>query len=139
MKKILLILVVLIGFGITANAQTRTKIADGLTLVSYGNTAVIEDDINQMTIRLEVKQKTNNTGAIVYDFLCGNKYTKDLTKQMLQDGITVGLTLLGRSAGASAAGLGGAPGAAAGAFIAKYANRIAMNLYDDACDYFGEK
>ncbi|GHT63311.1 hypothetical protein AGMMS50239_19000 [Bacteroidia bacterium] len=136
MKKFMFILVAMVCFGISANAQTRTKIADGLTLVRYGNTAVLEDDVNQRTIRLEVKQKTNSTGAVVYDFLCGNKYTKDLSKQALKDGITIALTALGGSTGASAAGLGGVAGAAAGAYIARYANTIAMNLYDDACNYF---
>lgn len=45
LKRILLIFALFVAFA--SSAQQRIKVSDGLYLVSYGNTAVIEDDINQ--------------------------------------------------------------------------------------------
>ena len=116
-----------------ANAQEWTKIGDGLYLVSYGNTAVIEDDIHQCTLNLKVEKsdRKDSNGRPLYDFFCGNKYTKGIAKTGLKSAITAGLTAAG-------AYIGGPSGAAAGATIAQYANSIASNFYDDVCDYFGE-
>ena len=51
----LLFVLAFLGLSITSNAQTKTKIVDGVYLVRYGDTAVVEDDINQRTWNLSVK------------------------------------------------------------------------------------
>ena len=85
MKRIPLIIVAFLLTLPFVQAQERTKIVEGVYLVRYGNTAVVEDDINQITWTLSVtaEQKTDNTGRklgeYVYTFACANKYTKGLT------------------------------------------------------------
>ena len=82
----------------TANAQQRTKIVDGVYLVRYGNTAVVEDDINQKTwnLSVEAEEKKDSqghpTGELIYNLACGNKYTKGLTKMALSGAISVSLS-----------------------------------------------
>lgn len=135
MKKIILALIAVFAvlmISDNANAQKKTKIADGLYLVSYGNTCVIEDDNNQQSLRLKVDMRKDGSGRPIYDLLCGNKYTKGIAKTALQGAITYGLA----SAGAA---MGGASGAAFGAYLSKYANSIASNFYDDVCDYYKDR
>ena len=116
--------VAIIGLFTTTNtvlAQTRTKIADGLTLVRYGNTAVIEDDKNQKTWNLSVTREQKSTGEWVYYIACGNKYSKNAIKSGLAYAIKDGVASLS------------IPGFAAAAL-----SGIALVFYDDVCDYFGE-
>lgn len=132
-KKVLVgLLFVLAVFGVskTSIAQTRTKIVDGVYLVRYGNTAVIEDEIKQMTWNLSVtaEEKTDSqgrsTGEIIYELACGNKYTKALTKFTLNGAIVAGITAV---AGPYSAAVAGA------------ATTIASVYYDDVCNYYREK
>lgn len=124
MKKIFVLLVAVVGLFVTANsvsAQTRTKITEGLTLVRYGNTAVIEDDINQMTWNLSVTREQKSTGEWIYYVTCGNKYTKNVAKYGLSAAITGAVAATG-----------------VGAFGAGVAGVIASTFYEDVCEYFGE-
>ena len=127
MKRILLIIATFLLALPFVQAQQRTKIIDGVYLVRYGNTAVVEDDINQMTWNLSVtaEAKTDNmgrkVGEYVYTFACGNKYTKGLTKFALKGAIVTTLT---------SATVG------AGAITADVAATIALIYYDDVCDYY---
>lgn len=127
MKRLLLVIMVLLGMTPIVSAQQRTKIIDGVYLVRYGNTAVVEDDINQITWNLSVtaEAKTDNmgrkVGEYVYTFACGNKYTKGLTKFALKGAIVTTLT---------SATVG------AGAITADVAATIALIYYDDVCDYY---
>lgn len=120
-----MILVAMIGIFASTNsvyAQTRTKIVDGLYLVRYGNTAVIEDDKNQMTWNLSVTREQKSTGEWVYYVACGNKYSKNVAKYGLSGAVT---------AAVAATGIGTWAAGAAGV--------IASTFYDDVCNYFGEK
>ena len=109
------------------SAQQRTKIVDGVYLVRYGNTAVVEDDVNQRTWNLSVtaEVKTDNTGRklgeYVYNFACANKYTKGLTKFALKGAIVSTLT-------SATVGFG--------AITADVAAAMALIYYDDVCDYY---
>jgi hypothetical protein len=127
MKKKFVILVALVGFlGIfnSVSAQERTKIADGIYLVSYGNAAfVIEDDNQQQSINLNVTREKKSNGSYVYNLMCGNKLTKELTKFTLAEGIKSALK-----------SYGGPIGAAISPFVPKISNWI----YDEVCDYFSE-
>lgn len=132
-KKLLLgILFVLafLGLSMTSNAQTRTKIVDGVYLVRYGDTAVVEDDINQRTWNLSVKatekkdSQGRSTGELIYELACGNKYTKGLTKFTLSTAIATSITAV---TGPYAPAVAGA------------ATTIANIYYDDVCNYYKEK
>jgi hypothetical protein len=125
MKKIVMILVAVIGFlGISnsVSAQQRTKIADGIYFVNYGGaTYGIENDNTKQCVNLSVKQLKTIAGAVAYDVLCANKYTKGLAQAGLQFGIEKALI------------------AAEVPWLAPLVNRVAKLVYDSACDYFGEK
>lgn len=119
-----MILVAVIGFlGISnsAFAQQRTKISDGIYLVNYGSSFGIENDNTKQCINLSVKQQKKSDGSVVYDVLCGNKYTKGLVKTGLAYGIKAALTAYGQ------------------AWLTPFVGVVANNIYDDVCDYFGEK
>lgn len=139
MKKVFCILITFLCFSMDSQAQECQKIADGLYIVSYGNITVIEDDIHQQTLQLKVVKSPkgeNSVGQQLYDFACGNKLTKDLTKTTMQAAITGVLVSLGAYAGTYFGNTNA--GVAAGQFVAKYANVIASYAYDSACEYFKE-
>lgn len=129
MKKLLLIIAAFMLALPFVQAQQRTKIIDGVYLVRYGNTAVVEDDINKMTWNLSVtaEEKTDNMGRklgeYVYTFACANKYTKGLTKFALKGAIVSTLT---------SATVG------AGVITADIAATMALIYYDDVCEYYKE-
>lgn len=122
MKRVLLVLVVLMITSVSVWAQQRTKIAEGVTLVRYGNTAVVEDDINQTTWSLSVERDKNKAGEWVYNIACGNRYTKAVAKFAVSAAIKTLLIQTG-----------------VGSTVSGAAATIAMVFYDDVCDYFGEK
>ena len=109
------------------NAQQRTKIIDGVYLVRYGNTAVVEDDINNLTWNLSVyaeekkDSKDRSTGEMIYELACGNKYTKNLTKWTLNAAIATSLMAVAGPYGAVTAGV---------------ATSIASVFYEDVCNYY---
>lgn len=127
MKKVLLIIASILLVLPMTQAQQRTKIVEGVYLVRYGNTAVVEDDINQRTWNLSVtaEEKKDDlgrkVGEYVYTFACANKYTKGLTKYALK-GVIVS-TLTSATVGV-------------GAITADVAATIALIYYDDVCDYY---
>ena len=104
-----------------ANAQQRTKIADGYYLVSYGNVQVIEDDNRGMSIEVKVeKAGTNSYGEQLYNVLCKNQTVKAVAKGGLSAAIKSALT-------------------AAGVPIPSWVIGPAVSyMYDAVCNYFGE-
>ena len=125
MKKVLLVAIALFVV-IAVNAQERTKIKDGLYLVRYGNTAVIEDDENSRTISISVTKEIDdrNTGEATYNVVCG-KWTKRVAKYGLKTAVAAGITFSGATYGASLA--------------VSAAAELASWIYDDVCEYYGEK
>lgn len=125
MKKVLLVAIALFTV-VLVNAQDRIKIKDGLYLVTYGNTAVIEDDENNRTISLSVTKeiKDYNTGEATYNVVCG-KWSKRVVKDGLKAAIASGIAASGASGGTS--------------LIISAAATLANYIYDDACEYYGEK
>lgn len=114
-------LVAIIGLFATINtvsAQTRTKIADGLTLVRYGNTAVLEDEKNQKTWNLSATREQKSTGEWVYTVACEG-YTRVAIQGGLQGAISYVLVQSG-----------------VGAFWVGAVNGIAAKFYQDVCDYY---
>ena len=90
MKKIIVILLALVAY-IPAFAE-RYSLGDGLTLVTYGNAAVIEDDNTQQSIYLSIDKREDSSGRPVYDLFCGNNYTKGIMKTSLQVAISSMIT-----------------------------------------------
>jgi hypothetical protein len=125
MKKVLLLAIALFAV-IAANAQDKIKIKDGLYLVSYGNTVVIEDDENQRTISLSVTREINdrNSAETTYNVVCG-KWSKRVVKDGLKAAIAGGIAASGASGGTS--------------LIISAAATLANYIYDDVCEYYGEK
>lgn len=106
----------------TANAQQRTKIADGYYLVSYGNVQVIEDDNRGMSIQVKVEKAGKNTsGEQLYNVLCKNQTIKAVAKGGLSAAIKSVLT-------------------AAGVPVPSWVIGPAVSyIYDAICNYYGEK
>lgn len=125
MKKALLIVVALFAVIVT-NAQDRIKIKDGLYLVSYGKTVVIEDDVNQRSISMEIAQEgiDQRNGEKIYHVVCG-KWTKRTVKDGLKAAIAGGIAASSASGGTS--------------LMISAAATLANYIYDDACEYYGEK
>lgn len=125
-KYILLVMFMFVAYPMLYS-QHRTKIVDGVYLVRYGNTALIEDNILQRTWHLSViaeekKDESGNTiGEYIYHFTCGNKYTKNLTKFALRGAIIASLTSTTMGAGS---------------ITADIAASMALVYYDDVCDYY---
>lgn len=151
MKNVFLAIIAVLAFLMipnTADAQKRTKISNGLYLVSYGNTYVIEDDNSQQSkpfVTITVERRKNSFGQEVYDVLCANKYTKDIAKTALKKALNTAIVSAASKIGAAAAGgatggaaaiAGAASGAAIGQRISSYATSIASNIYDDVCNYY---
>ena len=122
MKKILIAIIASLLFVFNANAQQRTKMADGIYLVSYGNTFVIENEILQRTETLSIKQEKNSFGEEVYEVLCGNSYSKTVAKYALTGAVSAALTASG--VGAWATGLAAA---------------LTSTIYEEVCEYYGDK
>ena len=121
MKKFIVILIAIIGFlGIsnTATAQTRTKLADGIYLVNYGNKFGIENVKTQQCINLSVTKKSDG----LYEVLCGNNYSKTVAKYSIATAVAGGVTAL----------TGG------NAWLGGLASAISTQVYEDVCKYYGE-
>lgn len=125
MKKVLLVTLALFAV-ITVNAQKRIEVSKDLYLVSYGNSVVIEDDANQRTISMEISQEIidHRTGEKVYNVACG-KWSKRVVKDGLKVAIASGIAASGASGGTS--------------LMISAAATLANYIYDDACEYYGEK
>lgn len=105
------------------SAQNRIKVKEGLYLVSYGNTAVIEDEVNQRTVSIQISQDgiDQRTKQKVYNVVCG-KWTKRVVKDGLKLAIAGGIAASGTSGGTS--------------LIISATATLANYIYDDVCDYF---
>lgn len=128
MKRFALFLVALLSIviGTNASAQNRTKVGDGVYLVTYGSTAVIEDEKNQRSISIEISQESidRQTNQKIYKVACG-KWTKRVVKDGLKAAIAGGIAASGATGGSSA--------------IVSAASTAALYIYEDVCDYYGEK
>ena len=119
----------LLGFSLMSNnvlAQEKTKIQDGLYVVSYGDKYVIEDDVNQQSISIEISQERidDRNSEKMYKLVCG-KWTKRVVKTGLNFAIKEGIK--------QAANTGGST------LIVSAVGTIAQWIYEDACDYWDKK
>lgn len=104
-----------------SSAQQRTKLYDGVYIVSYGNTTVIENDNTQQTIQVSVSQSKNSFGEKVYEVACGNSRSKKVLKGGLKAAIGAAL----KSSGAG--------------WLASWAVSEAVDyIYDKVCDYYSD-
>ncbi len=122
MKNVLMLMMILVaGFGMSANAQERTKLYDGVYIVSYGNVTVIENDNTQQTIQLSVSQSQNSLGEKVYEVACGNSRSKKVVKGGLKAAIDAALKSTG-----------------AGGLVSWAVSEAVDYIYDSVCDYYSE-
>ena len=105
----------------TASAQTKTKISEGLYLVDYAGTYVIEDEVNQRSISITITEeiKDRKTDEKIYKVACG-KWTRRTVKDGLDLAIKAGIIAAAPSDGAS--------------LIISAAAKLAKYIYDDYCE-----
>ncbi len=123
MKKLLFILVLILGIVSTASAKEKSYKNGQITAYLSGDRVEIVDNDNNVCIVVTVERRQSSAGEALYYLACGNKYTKNITKIALKAAITN--IILSAASAASAA----APAAA---------TSIASDAYDDMCDYFGD-
>lgn len=128
MKKLFTLFVTIFSILISTNAyaQNRIELSKGVYLVSYGKSAVIEDDNNQRSISIQISQEVKNrqTGEKIYNVICG-KWTRRTVKEGLDAAIKAGIDAAALTEGAS--------------MIVSVSAKAAKYIYDDVCDYYGEK
>lgn len=112
----------LLMIGNTSFAQTKTKISEGLYLVDYAGTYVIEDEVNQRSISITITEEIKNrqTNEKIYKVVCG-KWSKRVVKDGLKTAIAGGIAASGATYGTS--------------LIISAASTLAMYIYDDYCEY----
>lgn len=117
---------VVLSASLSANADNRQSLGNGVNIVQYGNTWVIEDDNRQMSISMEIAQagidKKNN--EMMYKVVCEG-YTKKVAKWALKAAIKEGIKHAVDSGGSSLL-----------VSVSGYAVDI---IYDGACNYWKEK
>lgn len=109
-----------------AKAQSRTDLGNGVSLVQYGNTWIIEDNNRQQSINVEIAQagidRKNN--QMMYNVIC-NGSTKKVAKWALRGAIAEGVKAAAVSGGSS---------------LLVSASALAVDIiYDEACDYWKEE
>ncbi|OUN73762.1 hypothetical protein B5G10_04175 [Barnesiella sp. An55] len=109
---------------LVSSAQEKIKVSDGLYIVSYGNVAVIEDDVNQRSISITISQDgiDKSRREKMYKVVCG-KWTKRVVKDGLKAAIAAGIAASASSVGTS--------------LIASGVATLASYIYDDVCEYYG--
>ena len=125
MKRTSLMIMSLISFlliGASSFAQTKTKISEGLYLVDYAGTYVIEDEVNQRSISITITEEIKNrqTDEKIYKVVCG-KWTKRTVKDGLDYAIQAGIIAAVPTKGTS--------------LIVSAAAKLAKYIYDDYCEY----
>ncbi|MBR3986834.1 MAG: hypothetical protein IKK04_06740 [Bacteroidales bacterium] len=125
MKRNGLMIMCLISFlliGATSSAQTRTKISEGLYLVDYAGTYVVEDEVNQRSISITITEeiKDRQTNEKIYKVTCG-KWTRRTVKDALDKTIEAGIITAVPTKGTS--------------LIISAAAKLAKYIYDDYCEY----
>lgn len=109
-----------------AFAQQRTKILDGVYVVDYGGTYVIEDDINQYSISIKIAQERidERNNELLFRVICGNTVERFVKKELLQRTIEAVITTY--SAGTAFT-------------LAPAIGSLSSFIYDSACDYWERK
>ncbi len=114
----------LVGFvmiGESTFGQDRIKIKEGLYIVDYAGKYVVEDDVNQRSISVEIKQDQvdNRNSETMYNVICG-KWTKRVTKYALKTAVAAGIKAAAATSGAS--------------LIISATAEVATWIYDDFCE-----
>lgn len=120
------LLAMFVAFSLTSKADNRTNLGNGVSLVQYGNTWIIEDNNRGMSISVEITQagidRRNN--EMMYNVVC-NGITKTVVKSALKWAIKSGIEAAAVSEGTS---------------LVVSVTSAAINLiYDKACDYWKDK
>lgn len=125
MKKLVLLFVMMLGFVTATFAEEKQYKHGEVTAYLSGNRAEIVDNNNNVCIIVTIDRSKNSLGEWVYEFACGNKETKNLTKLALNTAIRLGIYSVASPAGAEA--------------ISAVATSLANDIYDNVCNYYGEE
>ena len=108
------------------NAQQRTKLSDGVYVVDYAGTWVVENDNTGQSISIEVKQEYADArnNEMMYKVVCG-KWTRRVIKSGLKKAIKEGIKAAGVTEGFSLT-----------VSVIAFAADV---IYDEACDYWERK
>lgn len=120
------LLILLVTLSFTSKAQKRTNLSNGVSLVQYGNTWIIEDNNRQQSISVEIAQagidRKNN--EMMYNVICNGSVRK-VAKWALRTAIAEGIKAASASGGSS---------------LLVSASGLAVDIiYDKACDYWKKK
>lgn len=124
MKKITILVCILTSLLMNdALAQQRKKICEGVYIVTYGSTYVIEDDVNQISVNMRIAQERidDHNNETMYNVICG-KWSRRVTSVALGKAIEEGVKYAIPTGGTS--------------LIPAAASAIAKWIYEDACDYW---
>ncbi len=126
MKKLIPLFLGFLLIGSNAFAQTKTKIQNGLYIVNYAGTYVIEDETNQRSISIEVIQERidDRNNETMYKVVCG-KWTKRVVKTGLSYAIKEGIKHAATTGGST--------------LMVSAVGALAQWIYDDACEYWEKK
>lgn len=115
----------MLSMSVSTNAADKHSLGNGVSLVQYGNTWVVEDDNRQMSISVEIAQagidRKNNKK--MYNVIC-NGTTKKVAKWALRGAIAAGVKAAAVSGGST--------------FLVSASALAADIIYDEACDYWKE-
>ena len=128
MKKILCVCILLTSLivSVPATAENKHSLGNGVSLVQYGKTWILEDDNRQMSISVEIAQAgiDRKNDEMMYNVIC-NGSTKKVAKWTLKRAIAEGVKAAAASSGSS---------------LLVSASALAVDIiYDEACDYWKEK
>lgn len=131
MKKFFITLFLLLTIsGVKMYAQSnRYDLGNGLTLVTYGSSAVIEDEKNQRSISIDIvreqqEAREHERNKVIYKVVCG-KWTKRVVKDSLNAAIAAGIAAAKASGGTS--------------LMVSAASKLANYIYDDICEYYEDE
>ena len=126
MRKTVFLFLAFLLTGSAVLAQQKTKIQDGLYVVNYAGTYVIEDEVNQRSISIEITQERidNRNNETMYKVVCG-KWTKRVVKTGLNYAIKEGIKHTATTGGSS--------------LMISAIGTLTQWIYDDACEYWEKK
>lgn len=130
MKRVLLIIAIMLGLSSMSLANgvdpdDKTSYASGKVVVYNGGSYYeIVDNVNHVCIYLQVERKETSNGTL-YNLMCENKVTKNVTKLALAGSIETLLSAVITPAGAVT--------------VLPLVGTIANGIYDEICDYYGDR
>ena len=132
MKKILLMLILVFGVSSAVLASNvdpqnkKTYSSGKVVVIGGGKYFEIIDNVNNVCIYVEVEEEKTSRGTF-YTLMCENKVTRNIAKTALKGAVASIVTTVSSPSGVAAPAIGAV------------AWDIAGGIYDEVCDYYGNK